>query len=255
MRAVLAIAGNTFREAIRDRVLYLFLGFALLLLVGTKIFGMLTVGDEGKVIKDFGLAGIQFFTMLIAVMMSVLLISREVDSRTVYNILAKPVRRWQFLIGKYLGLLATVALNLALMTVVLVAVTLVYLGELDAGLLFAAAMTLLEMALLTAFATLFAVLTRPMLGTVFTLAVFVIGHVSHDIWQLTRHVDSGLVRPLVAALYAVLPNLERFNFKSAVVHDLEVSSTEVALAVGYGLAYTAMVLVLACARFRSKDLM
>ncbi|HPA80176.1 MAG TPA: ABC transporter permease subunit [Thermoanaerobaculales bacterium] len=254
MRAVMAIARNTFREALRDRVLYLFLGFALLLLACSKLFGLLTVGDEGKVIKDFGLAGIQFFTMLIAVMMSVLLISREVDSRTVYNILAKPVRRWQFLIGKYLGLLATVALNLALMTVVLVAVTLVYLGELDAGLLFAAAMTLLEMALLTAFATLFAVLTRPMLGTVFTLAVFVIGHVSHDIWQLTRHVDSGLVRPLVAALYAVLPNLERFNFKSAVVHDLEVSSTEVALAVGYGLAYTAMVLVLACARFRSKDL-
>ncbi len=171
MRAVAAIARNTFREALRDRVLYLFLGFAVVLLASSKLFGLLTVGDEGKVIKDFGLAGIQLFTMLIAVMMSVLLISREVDSRTVYNILAKPVRRWQFLIGKYLGLLATVALNLALMTAVLIAVTVVYLREFDAGLLFAAAMTLLEMALLTAFATLFAVLTRPMLGTVFTLAV------------------------------------------------------------------------------------
>jgi ABC-type transport system involved in multi-copper enzyme maturation permease subunit len=254
MRAVAAIARNTFREALRDRVLYLFLGFALLLLASSKLFGLLTVGDEGKVIKDFGLAGIQFFTMLIAVMMSVLLISREVDSRTVYNILAKPVRRWQFLIGKYLGLLATVALNLALMTAVLLAVTVLYLGEFDAGLLFAAAMILLEMALLTAFATLFAVLTRPMLGTVFTLAVFVIGHVSEDIWVLTKHVNSGLVRPLVAALYAVLPNLERFNFKSEVVHDVGISSGEVALTVAYGLAYTAMVLVLACARFRARDL-
>ena len=254
MRAVAAIACNTFREALRDRVLYLFLGFALLLLASSKLFGLLTVGDEGKVIKDFGLAGIQFFTMLIAVMMSVLLISREVDSRTVYNILAKPVRRWQFLIGKYLGLLATVALNLALMTAVLLAVTVLYMGEFDAGLLFAAAMILLEMALLTAFATLFAVLTRPMLGTVFTLAVFVIGHVSEDIWVLTKHVNSGLVRPLVAALYAVLPNLERFNFKSEVVHDVGISSGEVALTVAYGLAYTAMVLVLACARFRARDL-
>jgi len=250
----MAIARNTFREALRDRVLYLFLGFALLLLASSKLFGLLTVGDEGKVIKDFGLAGIQFFTMLIAVMMSVLLISREVDSRTVYNILTKPVRRWQFLIGKYLGLLATVALNLALMTAVLLAVTVVYLGEFDAGLLFAAAMILLEMALLTAFATLFAVLARPMLGTVFTLAVFVIGHVSEDIWVLTKHVNSGLVRPLVAALYAVLPNLERFNFKSEVVHDVGISSGEVALTVAYGLAYTAMVLVLACARFRARDL-
>ena len=247
MRAVVAIARNTFREALRDRVLYLFLGFALVLLASSKLFGLLTVGDEGKVIKDFGLAGIQLATMLIAVMMSVLLISREVDSRTVYNILAKPVRRWQFLIGKYLGLLATVAANLALMTAV-------YLRELDAGLLFAAAMTLLEMALLTAFATLFAVLTRPMLGSVFTLAVFVIGHVSEDIWLLTRHVHGGLVRPLVAAVYAVLPNLERFNFKTEVVHDLGISSGQVALTVVYGLAYTALVLVLACARFRSKDL-
>ena len=254
MRAVAAIARNTFREALRDRVLYLFLGFAVLLLVCSKLFGLLTVGDEGKVIKDFGLAGIQLFTMLIAVMMSVLLISREVDSRTVYNILAKPVPRWQFLIGKYLGLLATVAMNLALMTVVLLALTAVYLRELDPGLLFAAAMTLLEMALLTAFATLFAVLTRPMLGTVFTLAVFVIGHVVEDIWLLTQHVDSGLMRPLVAALYAVLPNLERFNFKTEVVHDLPISSGEVVLTVIYGLAYTATVLVLACARFRTKDL-
>ncbi|PWB73682.1 MAG: hypothetical protein C3F15_09055 [Holophagae bacterium] len=254
MRAVAAIARNTFREALRDRVLYLFLGFAVLLLVCSKLFGLLTVGDEGKVIKDFGLAGIQLFTMLIAVMMSVLLISREVDSRTVYNILAKPVRRWQFLIGKYLGLLATVAVNLALMTAVLLLVTVVYLREFDAGLLFAAAMTLLEMALLTAFATLFAVLTRPMLGTVFTLAVFVIGHVAEDIWLLTQHVDSGIVRPLVVAVHAVLPNLERFNFKAEVVHGLGVSSGEVALTVIYGLAYTAMVLVLACARFRTKDL-
>jgi ABC-type transport system involved in multi-copper enzyme maturation permease subunit len=254
MRAVAAIARNTFREALRDRVLYLFVGFAVVLLVSSKLFGLLTVGDEAKVIKDFGLAGIQLFTMLIAVMMSVLLISREVDSRTVYNILAKPVRRWQFLIGKYLGLLVTVAVNLALMTAVLLLVTAVYLRELDTGLLFAAAMTLLEMALLTAFATLFAVLTRPMLGTVFTLAVFVIGHVAEDIWLLTQHVDSGFVRPLVAALYAVLPNLERFNFKAEVVHGVGISSGEVILTVAYGLAYTAMVLVLACARFRAKDL-
>lgn len=254
MRAVAAIARNTFREALRDRVLYLFLGFAVALLVCSKLFGLLTVGDEGKVIKDFGLAGIQLFTMLIAVMMSVLLVSREVDSRTVYNILAKPVPRWQFLVGKYLGLLVTVAVNLALMTAVLLLVTVAYLGELDAGLLFAAAMTLLEMALLTAFATLFAVLTRPMLGTVFTLATFVIGHVVEDIWLLTQHVDSGLVRPLVAVLYAVLPNLERFNFKTEVVHDLAISSGEVVLTVIYGLAYTATVLVLACARFRAKDL-
>ncbi len=255
MSPMIAIARNTFREALRDRVLYLFLGFAVTLLVCSKIFGLLTVGDEGKVIKDLGLAGVQFFSMLIAVMMSVLLVSREVDGRTVYNILAKPVRRWQFLLGKYLGLLATVALNLALMTVVMVGMVWLYTSELDGGLVFAAAMILLEMALVTAFATLFSVLTRPMLGTVFTLAVYIIGHVAEDIWELTRHVTVGITRPVIAAVYYTLPNLERFNFKAEVVHQLGISPSLVAVTVVYGVSYTALVLVLACVRFSRKDLM
>ncbi len=254
MRAVVAIARNTFREAVRDRVLYLFLGFAVALLVSSKLFGLLTVGDEGKIIKDLGLAGIQFFSMLIAVMMSVLLISREVDNRTVFNILAKPVPRWQFLLGKYLGLLATVAVNLAMMTVVLVVLVAVYRGEVDLRLVFAASMILLEMALLTAFATLFAVLTRPILGTVFTLAVFVIGHVSEDIWLLTKHITVGLSRPLIAAVYYLLPNLERFNFKTEVVHGLHIPPPVVNWAIVYGLVYTVLVLLLACLRFSRRDL-
>lgn len=254
MRAMLAIARNTLREALRDRVLYLFLGFAVLMLVSSKIFGLLTVGDEGKVIKDLGLAGVQFFSMLIAVMMSVLLVSREVDGRTVYNILAKPVRRWQFLLGKYLGLLATVALNLTLMALVLVTMVRLYSGEWDMGLLFASAMILLEMALVTAFATLFAVLTRPMLGTVFTLAVYIIGHVAENIWLLTQQITVGVTKPIVAAIYYLLPNLERFNFKTEVVHDLSIPHAEIGVTVVYGLAYTALVLVLACVRFSHKDL-
>jgi len=254
VRSVVAVAANTFREAIRDRVLYLFLGFAVLLLVSSKLFGMLTVGDEGKVIKDLGLAGIQFFSMLIAVMMSVLLISREVESRTVFNILAKPVRRWQFLIGKYLGLLITVAVNLGLMVGLLVFVVWVYQREFDPGLLLVGAMTMLEMALLTAFATLFSVLTKPILGSVLTLAVFVIGHVSEDIWLLTKHLKAAGTRPLIAALYYLLPNLERFNFKTEVVHDLAIPLPAVGWGIVYGLAYTSLVLLLACVRFGRRDL-
>jgi len=254
VRAVAAIAANTFREAVRDRVLYLFLGFAALLLMSSKLFGMLTVGDEGKVIKDIGLTGIQFFSMLIAVMMSVLLISREVETRTVFNILAKPVKRWQFLIGKYFGLLATVAANLGLMLVLLLLVVAFYRHEFDLGLVFAGAMTMMEMALLAAFATLFSVLTKPILGSVMTLSVFVIGHVSEDIWMLTQHLEAAVTRPLIAAMYYLLPNLERFNFKIEVVHGLDIPGASVGWAVVYGLAYTAMVLLLACLRFGRRDL-
>jgi ABC-type transport system involved in multi-copper enzyme maturation permease subunit len=254
VRAVVAIARNTIREALRDRVLFLFLGFAVVLLVSTKLFGMLTVGDEGKIIKDFGLAGIQFFSMLISVMMSVLLISREIENRTVFNILSKPVSRWQFLLGKYLGLVTTVALNLALMVLLLVVLVALYQHELDLSLLFAGMMTLLEMALLTAFATLFAVLTKPMLGSVLTLAVFVVGHLAEDVWLLTQHIQTGFSRPVIAAVYYVLPNLERFNFKNEVVHGLDIPGAAVGWAIVYGLTYTVMVLVLAGIRFGRRDL-
>jgi ABC-type transport system involved in multi-copper enzyme maturation permease subunit len=255
MRAIVAIAVNTFREAVRDRMLYLFVGFAVVLLVGSKLFGMLTVGDQTKIIKDLGLVSIEFFSMLIAVMMGLLLISREVDSRTVFNILAKPVRRWQFLLGKYLGLVAVVAVNLALMTLLLVAVVWLYQHEFDPMLLFAGAMTLVEMAVLAAFATLFAVLTRPILGSLMTLGVFVIGHMSEDLWLLTRQLRGAFARAVIAAAYYLVPNLERFNFHTEIVHKLPIPISAVLWALAYALLLIILALVLADLRFRRKDLL
>ena len=254
MRAVRAIAVNTFREAIRDRILYLFIGFAVVMVLSSKLFGMLTVGDEVKIVKDIGLASIRFFSMLIAVMMSMILISREVDNRTVFNILAKPVRRWQFILGKYLGLVAIVAANLVLITVVLIVTVLATTGELDPMLMYAAAMTLLEMLVLAAFATLFAVLTRPILGSLMTLAVFVVGHMSADLWLLTRQLPGAVTRVAVTVVYYLLPNLERFDFRTEVVHDLSIRPAAVASAVVYAAAFVALVLFLAHLRFRTKDL-
>lgn len=254
MNVVRVIAANTFREALRDKILYLFLGFAVALLASSKLFGILTVGDQAKIIKDMGLAGIQFFLMLIAVMMSVLLISREIDSRTVYYILAKPVRRWQFLLGKYLGLVLTVGANLVLMTVVLLIFVRLYGGGLDLRLVIATAMIGVEMALVVAFATLFSVLTKPILGSVLTLAVFVVGHLSQDLWLLTRHLPSSFGRSVVSVVYYLVPNLERFNFKTEVVHQLDIPPAALGLALLYGIAFTGLVLVLACVRFERKDL-
>lgn len=254
MRAIRAIAANTFREAIRDRILYLFVGFALVLIVSTKIFGLLTVGDETRIVKDIGLAAMQFFSMLIAVMMSMLLVSREVDSRTVFNILAKPVRRWQFLVGKYLGLVAIVAANLVLITAVLTIMVLIYTGQWDPMLLFAAAMTMLEMAVLAAFAVLFAVLTKPILGSLMTLAVFLVGHMSADLWLLTRQLPGALTRGVIAVVYYLLPNLERFDFRTEVVHGLPIPPAAVGWAVVYALAFVTVVLILASLRFQTKDL-
>jgi len=255
MRTIRVIAANTLREALRDKILYLFLGFSVLLLASSKVFGILTVGDQDKIIKDLGLAGIQFFLMLIAVMMSVLLVSREIDSRTVYYILAKPVRRWQFLLGKYAGLLATVFLNLILMTLILLLFVWLYGGGFDPRLVLATGMIGVEMAVLVAFAMLFSVVTKPILGSVFTLAIFVVGHVSQDLWLLTRHLPGSVGRTMVSVLYYAVPNLERFNFKTEVVHQLPIPAAAIGWALVYGSFFIALVLVLACLRFEKKDLL
>jgi len=254
MRAIRAIAVNTFREAIRDRILYLFIGFAIVMVISTKLFGMLTVGDESKIVKDIGLAAMQFFSMLIAVMMSMLLISREVDDRTVFNILSKPVRRWQFILGKYLGLVGIVAANLLLITVILMVMVRIYTGQVDPMLIFAAAMTMLEMSVVAAFATLFAVLTRPILGSLMTLAMFIVGHTSADLWMLTRHLPGTFTRAVITVVYYLVPNLERFNFRTEVVHDLPIQPAAVAWAVVYATAFVAVLLILAALRFQTKDL-
>jgi ABC-type transport system involved in multi-copper enzyme maturation permease subunit len=254
MKSVVVIATNTFREAVRDKVLYLFLGFAAVLLVSAKLFGMLTVGDEAKVIKDLGLGGIQFFAMLIAVMMSVLLVSREVDRRTVFNIIAKPVHRWQFLVGKYLGLLATVAVNIVVMALILVAVLWVFEGAFEPLLFLGAGMTLLEMVVVSAAAVFFAVVTKPILGSIFTLALFIVGHLAQDLWMLTGHLGPSLGRGLAAVMYYAVPNLERFNLKVELVHGLPIPWPAVGLSVFYALFWAGLFLVLAALRFRTKDL-
>jgi ABC-type transport system involved in multi-copper enzyme maturation permease subunit len=192
--------------------------------------------------------------MLIAVMMSMLLISREVDNRTVFNILSKPVRRWQFILGKYLGLVAIVAANLLLITLVLVVMVLIYTHQFDPMLVFSAAMTMLEMSVVAAFATLFAVLTRPILGSLMTLAMFVVGHMSSDLWLLTRQLPGTFTRAVVAVVYYLVPNLERFNFRTEVVHDLPIQPAAVGWAVVYASAFVAVLLFLAALRFRTKDL-
>jgi Cu-processing system permease protein len=255
MRTVYAIARNTFREAIRDRILYLFLGFAILLIISSKLFSMLTVGDETKIIKDLGLGAIQFFSMLISVMMSVMLVSRELENRTAFNILSKPVRRHSFILGKYFGLLAIIVANLLLMTAALVIIIFLYQGRLDVTILYGAGMTLLEMAVLCAFAILFSMVTKPILGSVLTLAVFVVGHMTQSIWLLTERLRDEVTRFIIAVVYYILPNLERFDFKTELVHSLPIPAAAVWWAILYALIFTALALFLAWLKFRGKDLL
>jgi ABC-type transport system involved in multi-copper enzyme maturation permease subunit len=250
--AIGAIAWNTFREAIRDRVLYLLLAFALIVLGASRFLSLLTVGSEEKIIKDVGLSAILLFGLLVSVFVGVSLVFKEIEKRTVLTLLANPVRRWQFVVGKYVGLLLVLGANLLLMAAVLFAVLLAR-GDRPWPLLPAILAIAVQLAILSAFAILFSCYTNSILSAVGTVAVYVAGHLSWSLDLLRNRVEGGAARFLCDAVHAVLPNLDRLNLHTAAVHDLPLAPGTVAWSLAYGAAYAAAVVVLACLVFERRE--
>jgi ABC-type transport system involved in multi-copper enzyme maturation permease subunit len=248
---VRAIALNTFREAIRDRVLYLLLIFALVLIGVSRSLSLLTVGDEEKIIKDVGLSAVSVFGVLTAVFVGVSLVFKEIERRTVYTLLANPVRRWQFVAGKFVGLLAVLALNVGVMSAALFGILLLR-GEAPWGLLPAVVLILVELTVVTAFALLFSSITNPILAALMTFAVYVAGHLSWGLQLLKAKLQGGAAW-ICDVVYWAMPNLERLNVKAEVVHGIALQPGYLPLATLYGLAYSAVVLTLACLAFEHKE--
>jgi len=214
MKRILAIAGNTFRENIRDRVLYNLILFALILILSSIALGQLTLGNEDKVILDLGLASISIFGTLIAIFIGIGLVHKEIDRRTVYALLAKPVRRHELILGKYAGLLFTLLVNLAIMTVGL-QLTLLYIGRIGlAGhlrVLPAVYLIFLSLALVTSLALLFSSFSTPALSALFTFFLWVIGHFGSDLLGFGELTKSAAVKWICRVLYYVIPNFSNFN--------------------------------------------
>ncbi len=250
---ILAIARNTFREAIRDRILYGLLAFALLMIGSSLALASLSVGQQERITKDLGLAAISLIGVLMSVFLGITLVSKEVDRRTVYTILSKPVRRHHLVVGKYVGLAATVTVNVLVMGAGLALLTAAY-GWWHGNVAAAVCLILLEMLVLTAIATLFSTFTTPTLSAMFTLGLFVLGHLSGALRDITERSGSVAVRLAGEALYRLLPNLEAFNVKGQVAHGDPVSLLEVGLATGYGTLYIAAILALAVVVFERREL-
>lgn len=249
---VLSIAFNTFRENIREKLLYNLLIFALLMIGSSILLTRLTVGEWDRLIINLGLSSMSFFGVLIAIFVGISLVSKEIDKKTIYTILSKPVPRYEFLLGKYLGLMITLFVNMAVMVAGLLAV-MVYLNAPVTLLLFEAiGFIFLELVVITAVGLLFSTFTSTTLSAIFTLAIYVVGHLSTDLKQFGAKMD-GLGRAVLNAIYYILPNLERFNLKGQVIHKVNVVGTDVLLTTAYGLAYAGLLLVLASIIFQRRD--
>jgi ABC-type transport system involved in multi-copper enzyme maturation permease subunit len=248
-----AIALNTFREAIRNRILYLLLVFAVTMISFAQILSLLTVGSEEKIIKDFGLASIDVFGVLTAVFIGIGLVSREIERRTVYTILAKPIHRFEFVLGKFAGLALTLLVNTAVMAAWFFLVLLLK-GMFDARLGLAILLLFFQFLLVTAIAVLFSCLSTPILSSVLTLALYVVGHLLWSLDLLQRRLHSAAATAVCRVLYLVLPNLGNFDIKGEVVHGLAIEPSRIAWAAAYLVLYGAAILATACAAFERKEL-
>jgi Cu-processing system permease protein len=266
MNTIPAVAINVFRESVRDRVLYVLVVFALLLIAVSFLIGEITAGQDIKVIKDLGLAAISLFGLLIAVFIGVGLVWKEVERRSIYSLLAKPLRRHEFVLGKYCGLALTLFVTLSVMTATFY-IVLAVLGTTfppatqaawaapatDPALLKAVVLILMELLLVTAIALFFSTFSSPFLSIALTLAIWVIGTLSADL----RHGEVFLGSPaavlMLRVLYYVLPNFAAFDVKTQVVHALAVPWSYVGLTTLYGASYTALVLLGAAVIFQRRE--
>jgi len=247
------IAHNTVREAVRNKLLYTLLFFAILLIGTGVLVSSLSYVESERILQDVGLAAIRLMSMGIAVFVGVGLIHGEVERRTIYTILSKPVSRVEFLLGKYLGLVVTTWLMLMVMGVAFALVSLGYGAPLDAGHLTCFFLIAMELVVLVAVATLFSAFTTPMLASLFTVGVYVLGHLSRDLRSLGLQSQNQALEPVAKFLFELLPDLESFNVTIQAVHQLPIPPAEVGWAVVYGLGYATALLFLASFVFLRRD--
>jgi len=260
------VAYHVFKESVRDKVLYNLVLFAVLMIGASFLIGQLTAGQDIKIIKDLGLAASNVFGLFIAVFIGVGLVWKEVDRRSVYALLVKPLRREAFIVGKFLGLAVTLAVNLAVMCVAFyvvlglmawlqpaVARASVDAPVLDPNLVKAFVLIFVHLLLVTAIALFFSTFSSPLLSAAFTVGLYVVGHFNADLANFEAVVHSKPVAWVAKTLYYLLPNLAPFDVKAAVVHGQPVPWGYVAVTSAYGLLYAGAAILLAVQVFSRRD--
>jgi ABC-type transport system involved in multi-copper enzyme maturation permease subunit len=241
-----AIAANGFREVIRDRILYVIGFFAIFLALALRLLPEISVGADGKIFLDLGLAATSLLGAIVAIFVGTGLINKEIEKKTVLVLIPKPISRTEFIVGKHLGLSAVLAVMITIMTII-------YLGMLYwakipfslSSILLSQAFLFLELAVLTAVAILFGVFTSSILATLFSFGIYFMGHISKDLLKLGAITKNENIETLTKSLYLVLPNLERFNLKNDAVYGLLPASSELFSTLLYGILYVVFLLTLA----------
>ena len=254
MIAILAVARGTFREAVRDRVLFLVLGFGVVLLVMTRILSPIAMGEGDRITIDLGLSAIGLLGVVIVALVGTGLVHKELERRTIHVVLSRPVSRASYLVGKWAGLAGTMAAAVFAMGAILVVVAATTHGAGSIGPITQAVFLIaLANALLAALAVLFSSLSTPVLSVVYTLGLYATGWWSSDLRDFAAQMP-GALGTLMRGVSYVIPNLDLFNLRPQVAHMETAPTLQLALAIGYAAAYAAAVLALAVVAFEKREL-
>lgn len=254
LKRIFSIAANTFREAVRDRVLYNLVLFVLLITASAVFLGELTAGQEIRTIVNLGLSAMLLFGAFISIFVGVSLVSKEIEKRTVYSIFSKPIGRGEFIVGKYLGLCLTLLVNVSIMGIG-VTLALIYVGGKDVSFSIWGAIFLifLELTILTAVSVLFSSFSSPALSALLSFFIFIIGHFSASLNDLAKNLGSEFAQYFFGTIYYVLPNLSHFSFIANSAHG-EIPPVPMILgATAYAVVYVAILLILTILIFSRRN--
>jgi ABC-type transport system involved in multi-copper enzyme maturation permease subunit len=241
----IVLARNTFREGARDRIFLAVLVFGVLVLVSGFVIGPLSLGEQARITQDIGLASMSVLCFLIAVLIGTGIVFKEIERKTIYTVLSKPVEGWELILGKFMGLAGIVGMLTFGMGAVLIIVNWLVSSQFHPGILTAILLIWMELVLLIALSILMSTLCSPVLGAVFTLILYVIGHTSGDLKDLAIRFGTPSIKVFSRIMYYALPNLEYLNVRGKVIHGVTVDTSYVLFACAYALLYALVFLTLA----------
>ena len=251
---IVALAVSTFLETVRDRIFYLVGVFGFLMLASTAILSPLTIGAQGKIMVDVGLAGMAVIGLLVILFVGSGMVRKEMDKGTILTILAKPVGRREDLMGKFLGLNLTLMTMLAIMGAIFLLMLSLAPGTFSWHFVKAFYLTFLELTLINAAVVFFSTSVSPVLAAVFSLCMFLVGHLSQSIRDFGQMQPGVFQQKMAEVVYYMTPNLEVFNVRGAVVHGDPVTWQHLGMAPVYGVGWTLLLLVQAGSIFSRREL-
>ncbi len=265
MKRIWSVAHNTFIEAVRDRVLYSLILFAFLMILSSLVFASISAEQYNKVVKDLGLTVISLIGIMISVFLGMGLVFKEIEKKTVYNIFSKPIRRYEFIVGKYLGLSFTLFVITLGMAVILFLLILFietkhgdfikfyyggpYYGEFFKAVYF----EYLEFLIIIGIALVFSSFTTPVMTVLLTFLLFAVGRFSSDIKLFAEEVKTPITAVFAEFIYRVIPNLEKFDVRREAVYGGTVSFDLFFYTTAYAILYAMALLVLSIIIFEKRE--